>query len=801
MMVRKWYRAWPAVLAVGAVVAAVGLPRVLGQAGGGAAVERKSVKALNLPEALPVATGYTAVDAFKTESKAGLVFSQPLSVVAAPGETDRLFVLSKTGTIDVITDLEGKQGGPKKSTFMDLTPYLRKKGWGLGEAVEWGLLGMAFHPNFKENGYFYITYNPTVPEKGRAVGFDRVSRFSVSKTNPNEADMTSELPLITQLDEAPNHNGGCIKFGADGYLYFSNGDEGNANDSYDNARFVDKDFFAAIYRIDVDCKPGNLEPNAHAQQSLTFPSAVNVVEGKAAYRVPADNPLVGIKEYFGKAVDPAKVRTEIYANGLRNTWRFSFDDATGRLFAAEVGQDLHEEVDLIEKGGNYGWSYRESFHDGPRVKSTPAGAAFKEPIYEYGHRRVQRDNFAGDSISGGFVYRGTKFAELTGAYIFGDYVSGRVWALKEKEGKWTPQLLASNVGVPVEFSADPRNGDILFCDIGELRPGAVGRVARLVRTGVQGPKPPALLSQVGAFKDLKTLEPAEGMVAYEPNVSFWSDYALKSRWFMVPRASATIGFDATGNWKFPAGMVWVKHFDMEMTRGDVGTKRRLETRFIVKNGGGVYGITYRWRPDGTDADLVPEGGMDEELTINEGGKARKQLWHYPSQSECLSCHSAVTGGVLGMNTWQMNGKGEGRENQIEMMRRMGYFSAQTPVPEVKTLGAYAKADDASASLEWRVRSYLGANCVQCHQPGGVVQGLFDVRPTTPLDATHLIEGALGSSRGDDAARVLAPGDLVHSMMLRRVQGDGVPRMPPLATYERDLADEELLKAYIGSLKK
>jgi hypothetical protein len=326
-------------------------------------------------------------------------------------------------------------------------------------------------------------------------------------------------------------------------------------------------------------------------------------------------------------------------------------------------------------------------------------------------------------------------------------------------------------------------------------------VARLVRTGVQGPKPPALLSQVGAFKDLKTMEPAEGMVAYAPNVSFWSDYAGKSRWFLVPKASETIGFDATGNWKFPEGMVWVKHFDMEMTRGDARTKRRLETRFIVKNAGGVYGITYRWRPDSSDADLVPEGGMDEELTINEGGNTRKQLWHYPSQSECLSCHSAVTGGVLGMNTWQMNGNGEGSENQIEMMRRMGYFSPQTPVPEAKTLGAYAKADDGSASLEWRVRSYLGANCVQCHQPGGVVQGLFDVRPTTPLDATHLIEGSLVSSRGDDAARVLAPGDLVHSMMLRRVQADGVPRMPPLATYERDLADEALLKAYIGSMKK
>lgn len=806
---RKWYRLYPTVLAAGILTAALTLPRLWAQTSApapeaaappAAAAARADYKPFALPPELPIATGYTAVDFFSGNGKGAMAFPQPLSIVSPPGETQRLFVLSKTGTIDVITDLDGKNGGPKKSVFMELTPYLRKKGWSLGQAVEWGLLGLAFHPDFKNNGYFYITYNPVVPERGRAVGFDRISRFSVSRTNPNEADMSSELPLITQLDEAPNHNGGCIKFGPDGYLYFSNGDEGNANDSYNNASFVDKDFFAAIYRIDVDAKPENLEPNPHAQESTTFPSAVNKVDGKAAYRIPADNPLVGIKDYFGKPVNPERVRTEIYANGLRNAWRFSFDDATGRLFAADVGQDLWEEVDLITKGGNYGWSYREALHEGPRVRATPPAARLLDPIYEYAHARMRNNQFSGESISGGFVYRGTKFAELTGAYIFGDYVSKRVWALREKDGKWTPQLLASNVGTPVEFSPDPRNGDILFCDIGPLQPGAMGRIGRLVRTGTQGAAPPKLLSQVGAFKDLKSLEPAPGMVPYAPNVSFWSDYAIKTRWFMLPRAADTIGFNPTGNWSFPAGMVWVKHFDMEMTRGDAATKRRLETRFILKNATGVYGITYKWRPDNSDADLVPEGGLDEELTINDGGASRKQLWHYPSQSECLTCHTQITGGILGMNTWQMNGAGAGHENQIDMLHRAGYFSPSTPVPAPSTLGAYAQADDASAPLEWRVRSYLGANCVQCHQPGGIVQGLFDARPTTSTEGANLINGLLVANRGDNAARVLVPGDPTHSMLLKRIQADGVPRMPPLATYERDPKDEELLKAYISSLK-
>ncbi len=750
-----------------------------------------------------MATGYTAIDAFAVNGGPGLDFIQPLSIVAPPGETDRLFIVSKTGTIEIVTDLDGKNGGPKKSLFMDINPYLQAKGWRLGQQVEWGLLGIAFHPDFKHNGYFYITYDPQVIENNRAVAFDRVSRFSVSKTDPNKADMDSELPYISQLDMAPNHNGGCIKFGQDGYLYTTIGDEGNANDSFNNASYVDKDFFASMFRIDVDNRPGNLQPNKHSQNSTTFPSAVNIVDGHATYKIPADNPLIGITSYFGKPVDPAKVRTEIYANGLRNAWRFSFDDPTGRLFEAEVGQDKWEEINIIEKGGNYGWSYREGFHDGPRMASKPAEAKLLDPIYEYGHTpRVQTNEFSGNSISGGFIYRGSNLTELTGDYIFGDYAVRRAWALHDDHGKWTPKLLANNIGQPAEFAADPRNGDILFADIGPLNTQPNGKIKRLVRTGVQGDPPPALLSQVGAFKDLKALEPAEGMNPYTPNVTFWSDYAVKQRWFMLPHAADTMGFSAAGNWTFPTGMVWVKNFEMEMTRGDANTRRRLETRFLVKTAGGVYGVTYKWRADNSDADLVPESGEDEVLSINDGGVRKQQTWHYPSQSECLSCHSQVAGEALGFNTWQLNGSGgaAGGENQIQKLLRMGYFAAGTSVPDVKALGAFAAADDGAAPLEWRVRSYLAVNCVQCHQPGGVVQGLWDARPTTATEAAGLIEGALVADHGDAAAKVIVPGDAAHSMLMKRINADGVPRMPPLASNELDPSARKLLTTWIEGIK-
>ncbi|MGA2232197.1 MAG: hypothetical protein ABSH22_14975, partial [Tepidisphaeraceae bacterium] len=178
---RKALRLHPILLIAGLMAAVT--PWLFGVAGasGDAALKRAAVKALALPPQLPIATGYTAVDAFAVNGGPGLRFVQPLSVVAPPGEKDRLFVVSKIGTIEVITDLDGKNGGPTKSVFMDLRPYLRAKGWQLGQRVEWGLLGLAFHPNYKENGYFYITYDPVLNENGRSVGFDRVSRFSVSK--------------------------------------------------------------------------------------------------------------------------------------------------------------------------------------------------------------------------------------------------------------------------------------------------------------------------------------------------------------------------------------------------------------------------------------------------------------------------------------------------------------------------------------------------------------------------------------------------------------------------------------------
>jgi uncharacterized repeat protein (TIGR03806 family) len=771
-----------------AIAALLSRPQAQGQL-----AARHPVAALNLPAELPIPTGYTVENAFP-----GITFTQPLCIASPPGETDRLFVIEKTGKVNVITNLSQN---PTKQVFFDVPAMLAATRQGvLGQDVEWGVLGIAFHPNYAQNGYFYLTYDFTIMENGRRVGFDRLSRFTVSKTDPNKADPASELPMITQLDLAPNHNGGDIHFGPDGYLYYGMGDEGNANDSFNNARFIDKDFFAAIYRLDVDKKPGSLPPNPHSQNSQKYPSAVN----PGSYAIPPDNPFINAKTHDDRVLDPKKIRTELYICGLRNPWRFSFDPPTGRLFIGDVGQDLYEEIDIGKAGADFGWSFFEGFHNGPRLPSKPADVQTVPPIYEYAHKPANNP-LNGNCIIGGYVYRGNKLTELLGQYIFADYGSHRIWSLKEipdkqtgpaqpgaqPSSKWVPTLLADTGRAFTAFGVDPRDGELLLTDFQR------GTIMRLIRAGTRGVNPPALLSQTGAFSDITSLQPSDSLVPYTPNVAFWSDYAIKSRWFYLPQTAGKISFAVDGSWTFPTGMVWVKHFDIETRRGDPTSRKRLETRFLVKTADGVYGISYKWRDDQSDADLVPETGFDQTFPVQVDGQTQTQKWHYPSRSECLTCHTSIAGEALGFNTRQLNGPQKyGRQtvNQLQALSDAGYFS--NPVPDPKTLPAFVKADDQTQPLELRVRSYLAANCVQCHQPGGVAQGRFDARPEIAMDATNLVNGLLVNNGGDPDNRWEVPGDTAHSMVLKRLKGIGGNRMPPLASNEIDPNAIKLLTQWI-----
>src|SRR5437879_4555950 len=253
----------------------------------------------------PPTFGYTTANVFPT-----LTFTNPTTIGSAPGETNRLFVVEKRGRIVVITNL----AAPTRTIFMDLSASVitsaGDNGAGVGE--ERGLLGMAFHPGYATNGYFYVWYTGNGPAYGTN---DILARYKVSSTNANVADVNSETRFIVQADRDENHNGGHLHFGPDGFLYVSLGDEGGGYGNWGNCQKIDQNFFAAIMRIDVDNRPGNLPPNSHA----ALPELTN-------YSIPADNPFVGATNFNGLPVNPTNVRTEFWAVGMHNPCNKHLDD-------------------------------------------------------------------------------------------------------------------------------------------------------------------------------------------------------------------------------------------------------------------------------------------------------------------------------------------------------------------------------------------------------------------------------------------------------------------------------------------
>jgi glucose/arabinose dehydrogenase len=363
-----------------------------------------------------------------------LKFEQPVAMVSPPGETNRLFIVEKPGRIVVLADLSR----PARRVFLDLEDRIEDSDG------EQGLLALAFHPDFARNRQFFIWYTSTAGAQRE----NRLSRFLVSAQDLNRADPASEQPLIAQADDATNHNGGELAFGPDGYLYLSLGDEGGANDQYRNSQRIDRDFFAGILRLDVDRRPGSVAPNPHP--------AVRA----GSYALPPDNPFLGATSFNGRAVEPSRVRTEFWAVGLRNPWRMSFDPATGLLWCADVGQNELEEIDIIVRGGNYGWNFREGKSPFRRVANPPE-AKFLDPVWEYPHSE-------GLSVTGGLVYHGKNFPALDGKYLFADHVFGRIWALTPDGDKPVRadrvQRIAQEQGITA-FGRDPRNGDVLIASL------------------------------------------------------------------------------------------------------------------------------------------------------------------------------------------------------------------------------------------------------------------------------------------------------------------------------------------------
>ncbi len=388
-----------------------------------------------------------------------LTFNQPVAISPVPGSKDRLLVVEKNGTLQVVEGL-GQPTQTKRKVF-DVTQPRDGKLETQGES---GFLGVALHPNYLKNPQVFVYYSLKIDGKLH----QRVSSFRLSDVGGLQVDQSSEQVLISQLDPAGNHNGGDIHFVPDGYLYISAGDGGGGGDPFDSGRQIADRFLAAVFRIDVDRKDGNLPPNPHE-------SVGKLPSGQPAYLVPGDNPFVGVTTHRGLPVEPSKVRTEIWATGLRNAWRFSFDPKTGTCFAGDVGQNLYEEINILVPGGDYGWSVLEGDHSfskkdpsgkkGMPAKGDHAASKFQAPIHEY-------DRKLGNSVTGGVVCRGTRVPGLEGAYVFGDFASGRLFALRKQGSGWQSAQIGKGLQV-AGFGHDPSNGDVLVASL-------AGQVKRIV---------------------------------------------------------------------------------------------------------------------------------------------------------------------------------------------------------------------------------------------------------------------------------------------------------------------------------
>jgi uncharacterized repeat protein (TIGR03806 family) len=645
------------------------------------------------------------------------------TMLQRPGDNGRWYLTQQAG---IVYRFQTTPPGSAGVVAVDLRDRVTSGG-------EAGLLGMAFHPRFASNGMVYLSYTRPARPGEAGVFVSRVSRMR-SRDGGDTLDPSTEEVVLEIPQPFSNHNGGNIAFGPDGFLYAGFGDGGSAGDPMLNGQSPNT-LLGKFLRIDVDR-----------------------ADGARPYSIPADNPYAR-----------GGGRPEIYAIGLRNPWRWSFDRATGELWAGDVGQNAYEEVDVIRRGGDYGWSTLEGSHCFRGATCASAGTVL--PVLDY-------PRSDGISVIGGFVYRGRAMPWLTGRFLFGDYGSGRVWAVSyDRAGRASKEVLVETGQNLFTFGQD-QDGEVYVVPIGgtvlKLVPGAATPVDRVPRS----------LRATGCVDPGNALLPAEGLIPYAPRAPFWSDGADKERFMALPEGGhITVGAD--GDWQLPNGTVLVKHFS-------VGG-RRVETRLFVRHVDGEWrGYAYRWNDAQTDAALL-DGSAVRDLP---GGLR----WYFPSRSQCLECHSEAAGRSLGLETAQLDEPiryaASGRvANQLDTLDHLGLFDRPLATRPPALPDPYAPGPD-----EGRARAWLHTNCSQCHRPGGIGRGALDLRFSTPLAMTGTCNVApTVGDLGVRDARIIAPGDPSRSIVHARIATTDLHRMPPISSGVVDAEGVALIDRWVRSL--
>lgn len=675
-----------------------------------------------------------------------LTFDNPVEMVAVPG-TDRLLIVELKG--NVVT-FRNRPECEQADVALDMLKHIK----GVDRVY-----GFAFHPRFLENRYCYISYVP----QGKRPDGSKVSRFKMSATEPPTIDPASEEVVITWT--SGGHNGASLQFGPDGCLYVSTGDGGDSfpPDGLNTGQDL-SDLLASILRIDVDHpSPGKL------------------------YSVPRDNPFV----------DRPGARPEIWAYGLRNPWKMSFDPRDGSLWVGDVGWELWEMVYRIERGGNYGWSVVEGsqpVHGERKRGPTP----ILPPTVEHSHIEAR-------SITGGFVYQSSRLPELQGAYVYGDYVTGKVWGLRHDGQRvtWLEELVDTPLQI-VCFGLG-HDGEVYLVDY-------FGTLHRLINNPVASANHqfPTRLSQTGLFASTKEHQPAPGVIPYSINAQPWADGATAERFVALPGETKLGVYDKEdvqqgfikGAWSFPSDGVLVKTLSLDNIPKRFGS-RRIETQILHMDGDTWKAYSYLWNDEQTDAELVPAEGTEKELNIldtRSAGGWRQQTWTVASRTQCILCHTTRAGSIHGFNVSQLNRDhdyGGATDNQLRTLDRIGLFEHS---PEIKP--PLADPYDASADLDRRARTWLHVNCAHCHRRGGGGSAFIDLRHDIALEKASLLGSRpIQGTFGIHGAEIVSAGQPNHSVLFYRVSKLGRGRMPYFGSSLIDDRGVALLRDWIVQLGK
>ncbi|MCE3251095.1 MAG: hypothetical protein K0Q67_105 [Cellvibrio sp.] len=688
---------------------------------------------LGFPITGTVSSGkYRFVNAFPNLNE---FFFSPV-MVTNDGINDLVYVVDKEGAIYVFPNKENVIATEVRKLLDIKSTVLNNN--------ESGMLSMAFDPYFATNGFIYVYYifgetdnfyPRTDGMAGGKTGDAIIERWTVDNpANPTSAGSKVEVLRIPQPGE--DHKGGMMQFHpTEQYLYVGIGEGGYGHSAFPQNPLPGDPYHRRTNNSAQD-------PTTLRGKFIRIEPLAQAVDGKY-YRVPADNPFVGRAGYL----------PEIWSMGHRNPWRWAFDtDAPYTLWETEIGQDTdlaYEEVNIITKGQNYGWPVCE----GARNRGVLGGDAAKNCLTDFVAPRDGYGRTAGVSIIGGFVYRGTDLPNLNGSFIFGDYVSKRLWSVAN-DGQ-AKKLISEAFPHYISSIGKDLKKNLLISSHGrEL--GGPSSIFKVVDEDVASARIPPKLSETGLFADLPNAIPAHGVIEYTLNTTGWFDGGKMRHFVAIPNASK-IPFDPAAIWDLPVGSVVVKHLAVTTS---ANANKPFTTSILFRQESGWQAANYRWNAAGTDADLVTESSVEPD------GGLVSVVRKVETGSTCTGCHKAADGKLtpLATGTHQLNGNFNYQgvtKNQLEVFNTVGLFT--TTISNGSSYEKFAAPTDASVDLTARAKSYLHTNCAHCHSG---ISGGMDMRFGTALEMMKLV---------NDHNRVV-PGIPANSNVYKYQTGAGM-RMP------------------------